>query len=174
MTRSKKDIPEYDADSLFSVSDEEILKAVSSAEIVEEAEAARERVFHRITQRIGIKSISRKQILFIKKYPWAIAASVFLCFSLGLYFYENNSKGENEEFDNSYIVCRSTETGISKFVLPDGSEVTLNKFSVLRYTHHFGIGRERVVELDGEGYFNIMPDSSKPFIVNTNGMEVKV
>jgi ferric-dicitrate binding protein FerR (iron transport regulator) len=65
--------------------------------------------------------------------------------------------------------------------LPDGSRVWLNAASSLKYPVRFD-GRERVVELSGEGYFEVRPAPSsapgggerKPFIVKVNGIEVEV
>jgi ferric-dicitrate binding protein FerR (iron transport regulator) len=58
-------------------------------------------------------------------------------------------------------------------VLADGSKVWLNAASSLRYPTAFP-GSERVVELTGEGYFEISADASKPFRVQVNGTEVEV
>jgi Fe2+-dicitrate sensor, membrane component len=65
-------------------------------------------------------------------------------------------------------------------LLQDGSRVWLNASSSLRYPATFN-GAERVVELRGEGYFEIAPVESPgaekkkgPFIVKTEGMAVKV
>jgi ferric-dicitrate binding protein FerR (iron transport regulator) len=52
------------------------------------------------------------------------------------------------------------------FSLPDGSIVTLNAGSILKYDNHFGIN-ERVVQLEGEGYFKVAKDAERPFIVKT-------
>lgn len=48
---------EYAADLLFAVSDEEILEAVSSSDITQEAESGRERVFRQIAERTGIHDV---------------------------------------------------------------------------------------------------------------------
>lgn len=61
----------------------------------------------------------------------------------------------------------------TNIVLPDGTEVSLNAGSVLRYCRGFGI-RERDVTLDGEGYFKVAKNEKIPFFVNTNGVQVKV
>ena len=55
--------------------------------------------------------------------------------------------------------------GQYQVVLPDGSKVWLNAASSLRFPTSFS-GRERVVELTGEGYFDIAKDPSKPFRVH--------
>lgn len=66
MINTDKNIPtdKYAADSLFEVSDEEILETVLSAEVIENAESARERVFEQIAERIGIESVPQKYIPF--------------------------------------------------------------------------------------------------------------
>lgn len=67
-----------------------------------------------------------------------------------------------------------------KITLPDGSKVWLNAASFLRFPTHFQ-GNERVVELRGEGYFEVAKNAAMPFRVVVaplssaeNGLEVKV
>lgn len=48
--------------------------------------------------------------------------------------------------------------------LPDGSEVWLNANSTLTYPHEFTEG-QRVVALDGEAFFEVEKDPSRPFII---------
>lgn len=74
------------------------------------------------------------------------------------------------------IYCEMrTETGvIGRVVLPDGTEVTLNSGSVLRYPNEFS-GDKRPVELIGEGYFNVKKDPEHPFTVTmSDGNSVQV
>ena len=61
----------------------------------------------------------------------------------------------------------------TNIVLPDGTEVSLNAGSVLRYHRGFGI-RERNVTLDGEGYFKVAKNAEVPFFVKTNDVQVQV
>jgi len=58
-------------------------------------------------------------------------------------------------------------------ILPDGSHVWLNAASSLRYPIAFG-KQERLVELSGEGYFEISHNKSKPFRVKTADQLVEV
>jgi ferric-dicitrate binding protein FerR (iron transport regulator) len=48
--------------------------------------------------------------------------------------------------------------------LPDGSVVYLNAASTLRYPLHFS-GKERLVEMTGEAYFEVTHNAAKPFKV---------
>jgi ferric-dicitrate binding protein FerR (iron transport regulator) len=63
--------------------------------------------------------------------------------------------------------------GQYQIVLADGSKVWLNAASSLRYPTSFA-GKERIVELQGEGYFEIAHDATKPFRVQVNGTTVEV
>lgn len=51
--------------------------------------------------------------------------------------------------------------------LPDGTRVWLNAASSIRYPVAFS-GKERRVEMSGESYFEVAPDTKKPFIVAIN------
>src|SRR5690606_2960126 len=67
----------------------------------------------------------------------------------------------------------STPAGVKSSVsLPDGSKVTLNSASSIKYDKHFSNGR-REIELIGEAYFDVKKDSLHPFIVETNHIQTK-
>lgn len=56
--------------------------------------------------------------------------------------------------------------------LPDGSLVWINSDSHLTYGNRFN-GKERVIQLKGEGYFEVVPDKQRPFIVETAGLSIQ-
>lgn len=59
-------------------------------------------------------------------------------------------------------------------ILPDGTKIWLNAVSSIRYPETF-TGNERMVELEGECYFEVAPNATVPFRVKTNsGVEVLV
>jgi len=62
----------------------------------------------------------------------------------------------------------------SKVILSDGTVVWLNAGSRLSYPENFGNSNQRVVSLDGEGYFEVTRNTSKPFIVETRHSRIKV
>uniref|UniRef100_UPI003217528C FecR domain-containing protein n=1 Tax=uncultured Draconibacterium sp. TaxID=1573823 RepID=UPI003217528C len=82
-----------------------------------------------------------------------------------------------KEPKNIYAAKTSFEVPVGQMscvVLPDGSLVHLNSESKLSYANDFSAGK-RVVELSGEGYFNVQSDKEHPFIVRTPGkIHVKV
>ncbi len=62
----------------------------------------------------------------------------------------------------------------SRIILPDGSVVTLNSGSSLKYSTSDFTSGSRSVFLTGEGFFSISKDSSRPFYAVTSGIKVKV
>jgi len=63
--------------------------------------------------------------------------------------------------------------GQHQLILPDGTKVWLNASSSLKYPVHFA-KNERVVQLTGEGYFEVVKDRTKPFKVLSAGQLVEV
>ena len=55
----------------------------------------------------------------------------------------------------------------------DGSFVTLNTNSLLKYPKKFD-KESRELSLRGEAFFDVIPDKTRPFIVNAGDIEVKV
>ncbi len=90
-----------------------------------------------------------------------IAAMLFIpLLVLAGYLYRQNGD------ERLQMVEISTNPGVvSTFDLPDGSKVWLNSESSLKYVADFKANK-RMVELKGEGYFEVVKDMNKPFIVN--------
>lgn len=68
--------------------------------------------------------------------------------------------------------------GQFQIVLPDGTKVWLNSATTLRYPTAF-TGATRVVQLEGQGYFEVAPNATHPFVVKVpstqrDSMEVQV
>ncbi|WP_181390548.1 FecR family protein [Sphingobacterium athyrii] len=72
-----------------------------------------------------------------------------------------------------FATLSTPRRGQYKITLPDGTKVWLNAESSLRYPTKF-TDKKRYVALQGEGYFEVTEDKTKPFIVASNGQEVKV
>jgi transmembrane sensor len=99
------------------------------------------------------------------------AALVIIAFlSGGLLFYQfgNRSSSRSAQSISELVVPMGSR---ALFTLSDGTVVTLNAGSTLRTDNHFGIN-DRIVELEGEGYFKVAEDKIKPFIVKTPYLKV--
>jgi ferric-dicitrate binding protein FerR (iron transport regulator) len=60
-----------------------------------------------------------------------------------------------------------------EIILEDGTEVTVNRHSRIRYSKRFS-GSERKVYLAGEAWFDVAGDSLKPFVIDVGLAMVKV
>lgn len=63
--------------------------------------------------------------------------------------------------------------GVYHVELPDGTKVWLNAESSLRFPSAFA-GGDRMVEMKGEGYFEVVHDEGRPFVVTAGEMKVNV
>ena len=61
----------------------------------------------------------------------------------------------------------------TKVLLPDSSSVWLNAGARLKYPKDFD-DDTRELFLQGEGFFDVIKDSQRPFIVHSNGVNIKV
>jgi ferric-dicitrate binding protein FerR (iron transport regulator) len=115
----------------------------------------------------------------IVRNPWVAAASVVLLLSGGYFVFNHHTADKNGTTVNSqvdalyhtYTVPRGGEQ--QEFTLEDGSKIWLNAASTLRYPVSFNSG-ERLVELSGEGYFEVAGNVTKPFHVKIKGAVIEV
>ncbi|HEU4606521.1 MAG TPA: FecR domain-containing protein [Chitinophagaceae bacterium] len=83
------------------------------------------------------------------------------------------NKGGASQTEVLYNTISTPRGGQYQLVLADGSKVWLNAASSLRFPTAF-TGKERRVELKGEGYFEVAHDETRPFHVDVNDMDVQV
>ncbi len=57
--------------------------------------------------------------------------------------------------------------------LPDGSSVTMNYNTQIRYASSFN-KKNRTIHLNGEAFFDVKPDAQKPFVIKTQNAKVLV
>lgn len=72
-----------------------------------------------------------------------------------------------------YNTIETPKAGKYQLQLPDGTKVWLNAASSLHYPVAF-TGNTRTVELNGEAYFEVAKNKSKPFTVVSGGQKVTV
>jgi transmembrane sensor len=91
---------------------------------------------------------------------WVAAASVLI--TVGFMLWHTNDEGYNTGDHEKLNIA-----------LADGSSVTLNHKSQLELANDFGKG-SRHVSLQGEAFFNVRSDKSKPFVIAIGDHEVMV
>jgi transmembrane sensor len=117
--------------------------------------------WNRFTENIGEKKTRQ---LSLVQMSLRIAATVLLLLATGSILYYNSSFKTT-----TYQTAGSQET----VALPDGSQVILNRHTLLSYKTAFG-KETRTVNLEGEAFFEVKPDASKPFVILTQKTKVQV
>ncbi|MDD2304182.1 MAG: FecR family protein [Prolixibacteraceae bacterium] len=100
-----------------------------------------------------------------------IAAIIVMAFVFGgtlSYFIFNSDKKAPSSFCEVTAPLGST----SEIVLPDSSRVWLNAGSKIKYSTTYN-QKNRLIYLEGEGYFIVAKNKKIPFIVDAYGFEVK-
>ena len=129
-----------------------------------------DRIFKAIQHIISEQQTSKRKIN-LRFNILRIAAIVVIAFLLGgtlSYFLLRNESKTNVSFCEVTAPLGST----SEIVLPDNSRVWLNAGSKIRYSTSFNQS-DRLLFLEGEGYFKIAKNTMLPFIVDAYGFEVK-
>lgn len=108
---------------------------------------------------------------------WTVAASIAILLGVGIFWISSkrNAPVENSTSVKIDLVSRSTIAGEKKEVrLRDGSTVYLNSESKLSYNENFGEDGTRWVKLEGEAFFEVAPDKSRPFIIESGTIVTEV
>ena len=141
--------------------DKKLLDKAESSEILDN-------IHHRINlweEKHSMRRVVRLSKILVR------AAAVLLIPALAglLWFYQ-----ARETLKDKLVVYNEVYTPLAaqtRFILPDSSVVWLNSGSRLRYPLLF-TGKKREIILEGEGYFQVKHDPSRPFVVRTKTMDV--
>ncbi len=136
-----------------------------------------EQSYDRILENIVSHSLTAKdkEEHFINKNwkPLSIAATIALVIFLSVYTLWIDS---NDAAPLVEIATIQKEAPLGSKVttrLPDGSIVTLNSGTIIKYPEKFTHDR-REIELNGEAFFEVEHNPNKPFYVRMNGDQVRV
>jgi transmembrane sensor len=111
----------------------------------------------------------------------AAVAVILISFGLAFYFIQsqvNSVDTSNQLAENVTAVVahreESAPLGRRKTVkLHDGSFVKLNAGSTIQYPISFN-NDKREVEIDGEAFFDVAKDESRPFLINVSDVKIRV
>jgi ferric-dicitrate binding protein FerR (iron transport regulator) len=108
-----------------------------------------------------------------RKIVFFTAASIifFILVSTSVLYYSKLFEDDQSTIKWKEKITNLGENLIITFL--DGSKVTLNAKSKLKYPTSF-TGKQREIYLDGEAYFEVQRDSSRPFIVHTGNLSTIV
>lgn len=114
-----------------------------------------------------VESSSKRRV----NYPLLKIAAILLLTALLGFLYYSLPKTEVPEQIN--WLTYSTKPGVkSSLTLSDGSKITLNAGTSIRYIQNF-VGDTRELFLEGEAFFEVAHDTLKPFIVHTQDITTK-
>ena len=108
----------------------------------------------------------------IRLWNWGMKiASVVLLLIVSYVSYRSGQDEVKSQFAD--IVVEAPRGARSEVILPDGTRVCLNAGSRMVYSQGFGY-MDRLVKLDGEGYFEVVRNEQLSFQVKTNVLCVNV
>ena len=127
-----------------------------------------ERLYTRIKENIESREKkSHRRFSFVPMLRWA---AVCLPIIAALAVYE---LGLDSKVDTLPLVVTAESGERAKVQLPDGTKVNINSASQISYPHDFD-GERRIVELDGEAYFEVTPDKGVRLSPKAAGLEITV
>jgi ferric-dicitrate binding protein FerR (iron transport regulator) len=134
-------------------------------------------IFDDIKRRAGISDpgnvIEFKKAEKARIWPLRIAAAAAVLILVSVSFYFLKLKNAPATTPIAFNELKTGIGAIKHIRLADGTSVTLNAVSVLKYPTAFN-GKTREVYLIGEGYFDVAKDHRHPFIVHTNRSDIRV
>ncbi|WDF69011.1 FecR domain-containing protein [Sphingobacterium oryzagri] len=136
----------------------------------------KEALRRRIWEQLPLNQIPTTFYQRHKKWLYSVAAAAVLLL-VGVWFYRQH---EAVDATKSLVTVKQepyrSRTGDQErkqIMLPDSSQVWLNANSEIVIAGDYGKGSRRV-QLDGEAFFDIKPDSSSPFVVETDPLDIEV
>lgn len=116
-----------------------------------------------------------KKRIFFTTIKYAAAITTLAIFSLSAYYLGTLKQPVITRETISVVHMNQVMINANKksFSLPDGTRVWLNRDSKLSYPDTFA-SESRIVQLEGEAYFEVSHQEDKPFFVETADMQVKV
>lgn len=147
-------------------SNKELLKAMLDVCIDMDALAVMssvdtDKAFQRVSGRIK-RNKTKRSLIWIRN----VAAMLLIPMAGALAYVLMENKSEPIA-DVQMLEFRTNPGMTGKVMLPDGSTAILNSGSVLKYPSVFVPGKPRMVEFEGEAYFDITKDESAIFVVTT-------
>ncbi len=132
-------------------------------------------VLRQLHQKLGFTEEEQKpetRTIKIVRFVLRYAAVLVIGFALA-WFFITPAPQPPKIVDNKFYKVTVAYGSKSTIELPDGSVVTLNSGSTLKYPGSFATNH-RMVILDGEAFFDVKKNPASPFLVKTKDITVRV
>jgi len=103
-----------------------------------------------------------RSLTFNRSRMFQIAAAIIVLIGAILWIYL--------DFSNSGVEYLESNSLVLVEELPDGSTVSLNKYTQISYTQN----ENREVQLEGDAFFEVKRDEIYPFVVRAHDLEIRV
>jgi transmembrane sensor len=131
-----------------------------------------DKAFEEFREKIHGRQSLTGRIKLMRLIDWMIRIAALVVIVTGLSFLIFKRSPDYVKSDTSLCEIIAPKGSKAQLTLPDGTKVWLNAYSKLRYQNDYNkISRE--VYLEGEGYFEVTKNRSKPFLVNTSDIRIK-
>ncbi|MFN8208178.1 MAG: FecR domain-containing protein [Bacteroidales bacterium] len=128
-----------------------------------------EQAWKTVESRLGFKKVVITGHTAFRQVFRLAAAAVLLAVVAGFAYWLVSGRNNPEP-----ALLTASSMGFVKTIdLPDGTRVWLNRESTLSYPEKFG-SDSRMVTLTGEAFFDVTPDTQKPFLITTGIAQVRV
>jgi ferric-dicitrate binding protein FerR (iron transport regulator) len=101
-----------------------------------------------------------------------IAAVALVLIGLTIFLYFGLTKRNIKTIESQYVTAIAPKSQKSQLILADGTKVWLNSGTTLKYKMDYG-NVDRKIYLEGEAYFEVAKNPSKPFLVYASNIVVK-
>lgn len=126
---------------------------------------------------MATKESKRLDIYFTSKGIYRGIAAAVILLVISAFFYQKISLSDGMAYATpsvvEWMVLENNTSAVQRLELADGSVITLEPKSLLRYPSFF-TGKNRSVVLEGEAFFDIARDTTLPFIVYANETVIRV
>lgn len=150
-----------------------VLSAIcKTSDILKSEDERTSRMLSRLNARIDSEEemTTHKRKTGIFRIFWMSAASAAAIFIIGIGVHWFGGAGAR---DYEYSAYSNTSGDVAAIMLDDSTRVWLGTKSSILYNTD-ATNAERVVKLTGEAYFDVHRDTSRPFIVKTGALDVRV
>ena len=128
-------------------------------------------ILYRIHYDINTRLSAQKSWSFDNIIKWTLRIAGVIILPLVIFIGIQTYKETNLKKE-TWVEIKAPAWTRAQFSLPDGTTGWLNSNSSVKYNGNFNADRQ--VTLKGEAFFDVFKDKKRPFIVNTNEVNVKV
>lgn len=129
-----------------------------------------EQAFHKFSNRLSTGSVPTARVVSLGRWKnllrIAASAAILVIAGFAIFNFVANNEIAFEEISTEY-------DSIKDFNLEDGTLVSLNSSSSLRFPTQFS-SENRTVKFQGEAFFQVAEDASRPFKIESQTIDVQV